>query len=167
MSKPATAKDKARQQAQKYICQNRRALHQYSIDSRLEAGLVLCGSEVKALRLGKAHLNDAYVQISHGEAFLIGAHIGEYAQATHYAHTQERTRKLLLHHKQIVQLMRQVQEQGATAVALSMYFNDDGRAKLEVGIGRGKKTFDKREDLKSKQANREISRALRQRQKPA
>lgn len=153
---------KARKAAEKYICQNRRALHNFAIEERLEAGLVLMGSEVKALRAGRAHLNDAYVQISRGEAVLIGGHIGDYAQATQFNHTATRSRKLLLHAKQIDKLARNIKEKSYTAVALSMYFSERGHAKLEVGVGRGKSEFDRRQDIKGREAQREVTRALRQ-----
>lgn len=158
----SNAKDaKARKAAEKYICQNRRALHNFAIEERLEAGLVLQGSEVKALRAGHAHLNDAYVQISRGEAVLIGGHIGEYAKATQFSHTATRSRKLLLHAKQIDKLARNIKEKGMTAVALSMYFSERGHAKLEVGVGKGKSEFDRRHDIKGREAQREVTRALR------
>ena len=152
-----------RRAAQKYICQNRRALHNFAIEERLEAGLVLQGSEVKALRLGRAHLNEAYVQVSRNEAVLLGGHIGEYAWANQFSHEATRSRKLLLHRRQIDRLARSLKEKGYTAVALSMYFSPGGHAKLELGLARGKSGADKRQDLKARQADLEVSRALRQR----
>jgi SsrA-binding protein len=151
-----------RRAAQKYICQNRRALHNFAIEERLEAGLVLQGSEVKALRLGRAHLNDAYVQISRNEAVLLGGHIGEYAWANQFSHTATRSRKLLLHRREIDKLARSIREKGYTAVALSLYFTPGGHVKLEVGVGRGKSDVDRRHDLKAREADREMTRALRQ-----
>jgi SsrA-binding protein len=143
------------------ICQNRRALHNFSIEERLEAGVVLVGTEVKALRAGKAHLNDAFVQIIKDEAMLLGGHIAEYSHGNQFNHTPVRSRKLLLHRRQIDKLYSRVHEKGYTAVPLSMYFNADGRVKIEIGVGRGKTAIDRRGDIKDREARREVERALR------
>ncbi|HET6345180.1 MAG TPA: SsrA-binding protein SmpB [Myxococcota bacterium] len=143
------------------ICQNRRALHNFAIDERLEAGVVLVGTEVKALRAGKAHLNDAYVQIIKGEAMLIGGNIAEYSHGNQFNHAPVRTRKLLLHRRQIDKIYSRVHEKGYTAVALSMYFNAAGRVKVEIGVGRGKTDVDRRVDIKAREARREIDRVMR------
>lgn len=144
------------------VCQNRRALHLYRIDERLEAGLVLTGSEVKALRSGKAHLNDAYVQVLGGEAMLIGGHIAEYEKASYFTHAPTRSRKLLLHRRQIEKLHKRLSDKGMTAVALSLYFSERGHAKVEVGIGKGKQEHDKRDDIRDREASRELARVFRE-----
>lgn len=139
------------------ICQNRRALHNFSIDERLEAGVVLVGTEVKACRAGKAHLNDAYVQVMRNEAVLVGGHIAEYAQGNRFNHTPDRMRKLLMHRKEIDKLATRLHERGHTAVPLSMYFKN-GRVKIEIGVGKGKSHVDRRQDIKEREAQREIER---------
>ena len=144
------------------VCINRRARHNYFIDESFEAGLVLVGSEVKALRDGKANLSDSYAQIRKGEAFLINAHISPYPGASQFNHEPKRNRKLLLHGREIERLAGKTKERGLTLVALKLYFKN-GRAKVELGLGRGKKLYDKRETLKRKNAEREIQRSLRAR----
>lgn len=144
------------------ICVNRQARHNYFIDETYEAGLVLVGSEVKSLRDGKANLSDSYAQIRKGEAFLINCHISPYSGANQFNHEPTRTRKLLLHEREIERLTGKTKERGLTLVALKLYFKD-GRAKVEIGLGRGKKLYDKRETLKRKNAEREIERSLRAR----
>lgn len=142
------------------ICRNRKAHHVYTIDSTLEAGLVLTGSEVKSLRAGHAQISEAYVRIMKGEAFLVGASILPYERAGHYNHARDRFRKLLLHRVEIDRLVGQIQQKGITLVPLSMYFKD-GRAKLEVGIAKGKKKHDKRAALKTAERKREADRAVK------
>jgi len=145
---------------EKIITVNRRARHDYFIEESVEAGLVLTGSEVKSLRAGKANLKDSYARIDRGEAWLANAHISEYAPASQFGHDPTRKRKLLLHAKEIDRLTGKVKEKGLTLVPLRMYFKH-GRAKVELGLGRGKKQYDKRESIKERESGREMDRALR------
>jgi SsrA-binding protein len=154
----------ARETGRKLVAQNKKARHDYSIGDTYEAGLVLTGTEVKSLRQGRASLVDAYASVSDGEAWLIGAHIPEYAEGTWTNHEPRRTRKLLLHKSEIERLIGKTKEGGHTIVPLSLYFKD-GRAKLEIALARGKKSYDKRHDLAERDANREIQRALGRRAK--
>ena len=147
---------------EKIVCLNRQARHNYFIDEIYEAGLVLVGSEVKSLRDGKANLVDSYAQIRHGEAFLINAHISPYAGANQFNHEPTRTRKLLLHAREIERLTGKTKERGLTLIPLKLYFKD-GRAKVELGLARGKKLYDKRDTLRRKVAEREVERSLKSR----
>jgi len=151
-----------REQGVKVIARNRRARHDYHIEETFEAGLVLTGTEVKSLRAGRASLTEAFAQISGDELWLHGLHIPEYAQGTWTNHDPRRTRKLLLHRKQIDRLASQVAERGFTIVPLSLYFSG-GKAKAELALARGKRTYDKRHDLARRDAAREVDRALRRR----
>lgn len=146
----------------KTIATNRRARYDYEIFDTYEAGLVLLGSEVKSLREGRANLKDAYAIVKDGEMFLIGCHISPYPFARGGGHEPDRTRKLLLNRHEIDRIRTQIDERGRTVIPIKMYFKD-GRAKLELGIARGKDRFDKRETLKRKQADREMERAMRYR----
>ena len=148
---------------EKLVCVNRQARHNYFIDETYEAGLVLLGSEVKSLRDGKANLVDSYAQIRRGEAFLINAHISPYAGADQFNHEPTRTRKLLLHAREIERLTGKTKERGLTLIPLKLYFKD-GRAKVELGLARGKKLYDKRDTLRRKVAEREVERSLKSRQ---
>ena len=152
----------AREQARKVIARNRRARYDYRIEDTYEAGLVLTGTEVKSLRAGRASLTEGFAQISDGEVWLHNVHIPEYTQGTWTNHEVRRTRKLLLHRKEIDKLAARTAEQGLTLVPLELYFKD-GKAKVELGLGRGKRTYDKRQDLASRDAAREVQRALRRR----
>jgi len=147
---------------EKIVCVNRQARHNYFIDETYEAGLVLVGSEVKSLRDGKANLVDSYAQIRHGEAFLINTHISPYAGANQFNHEPTRTRKLLLHAREIERLTGKTKERGLTLIPLKLYFKD-GRAKVELGLARGKKLYDKRDTLRRKVAQREVERSLKSR----
>lgn len=147
---------------EKLVCVNRQARHNYFIDETYEAGLVLVGSEVKSLRDGKANLVDSYAQIRRGEAFLINAHISPYAGANQFNHEPTRTRKLLLHGREIERLTAKTKERGLTLIPLKLYFKG-GRAKIELGLARGKKLYDKRETLRRKVAEREVERSLKSR----
>jgi SsrA-binding protein len=149
--------------AKQIAAQNRRARHDYLIEERFEAGLVLTGSEVKSLRGGRASIGEAYVVERHGELFLQGAHIPEYEAATHTNHEPRRLRKLLVHRRELAKLIGQVRRQGYTLVPLAIYFNERGIAKLEVGLARGKRKADKREDVKARDWERRKSRLLRER----
>jgi len=152
----------AAQQDKKIIARNRRARHDYHIEDVIEAGLVLTGTEVKSLRAGRASLTDGFAQISDGEAWLHGVHIPPYDMGTWTNHEPRRTRKLLLHRKEIDRLERSTAERGLTLVPLSLYFHD-GKAKVELAVARGKRTYDKRHDLARRDAAREVDRALRRR----
>jgi SsrA-binding protein len=152
----------AREQGRKVIARNRRARFDYRIENTYEAGLMLTGTEVKSLRAGRASLTDGFAQISDGEVWLHNVHIPEYTQGTWTNHEPRRTRKLLLHRKEIEKLSSRTAEQGLTLVPLSLYFKD-GKAKVELGLGRGKRTYDKRHDLASRDAAREMDRAVRRR----
>jgi SsrA-binding protein len=145
---------------QPHIAQNRKALHDYFIEERYEAGLVLTGSEVKSLRDGKANLQDAYARVLNEEVFLLGAHISPYSAASYNNHEATRTRKLLLHRKEIERLIGKTTQRGLTLVPLKLYWKD-GRAKIEIGLARGKREYDKRETRKRQDAEREIAKAMK------
>ena len=148
----------------KTITQNKKAYHDYFIEETFEAGIVLQGTEIKSLRAGRVNLKDSYAKILNGEVFLIGMHISPYEQGNRYNHDPERTRKLLLHRKQIDKLIGETKEIGYSIVPLKIYLKN-GYAKVLIGLARGKKKYDKREDLKKKEAKRDIERAFRERQK--
>ena len=150
-------KDKS---GEKIVCVNREARHNYFIDEIYEAGLVLLGSEVKSLRDGKANLKDSYGRIQNGEAFLFNAHVSPYPGANQFNHEPTRPRKLLLHQREIERLTGKTKEKGLTLIPLRLYFKN-GRAKVELGLARGKKLYDKRETLKRKMAEREVERSLK------
>ena len=147
---------------QKPIAQNRKARHDYHIEDVVEAGLVLTGTEVKSLRLGRASLVDAFATVRGHELFLQGMHIPEYKHGTWTNHEPRRTRKLLLHRGEIDKLVRAVEVQGMSLVPLSLYFKD-GYAKVELATARGKKAYDKRQTLAKRDAEREARRALAER----
>jgi SsrA-binding protein len=144
------------------IAKNRRARHDYTILDTFEAGLVLTGSEVKSLRDGKANLSDSYGIVRDGEIYIINLHISVYDRASYNNHEPTRTRKLLLHKREIGRLIGAIERQGLTLVPLELYFKR-GIAKVVLALGKGKKLHDKREDAKSKDADREMARALRTR----
>jgi SsrA-binding protein len=152
----------AAEQGKKIVARNRRARHDYHIDDVVEAGLVLTGTEVKSLRAGRASLTDGFGQVTDGEMWLHGVHIPQYTQGTWTNHEPRRTRKLLLHRKEIDRLADSTRERGLTLIPLSLYFKD-GRAKVELALARGKRTYDKRHDLAERDAAREVDRALRRR----
>jgi SsrA-binding protein len=139
------------------IAQNRKARYDYHIEDTFEAGLVLTGTEVKSLRAGRASLVDGYAEIVDDEAWLHNAHIPEYTQGTWNNHTPRRKRKLLLHRHEIDKIERRVNERGLTLVPLSMYFKD-GRAKVEIALAKGKKSYDKRQAIATRDAQREATR---------
>ena len=149
----------ARDNGRKLVASNKKARHDYHIDDTFEAGLVLTGTEVKALRAGRASLVDGFVSVDRGEAWLEGVHIPEYTEGTWTNHAPRRKRKLLLHAREIDELAREVQAKGRTIVPLSLYFLD-GRAKVEIALARGKKEYDKRHTLREQQANREAQAAM-------
>jgi len=142
----------------KVIASNRKARHDYTILDTYEAGLVLMGTEVKSLRLGRASLVDSFATVDDGEVWLRGLHIPEYDRGTWTNHEPRRTRKLLLHKSEILRLIGKTKESGLSLVPLSMYFKD-GKVKVELGLGRGKKAYDKRQAIAKRDADREISRA--------
>jgi SsrA-binding protein len=143
----------------KMICVNRKARFDYTISETIEAGLVLQGTEVKSLRAGKADLKDAYADVQEGQVFLLHAHINQYEQANRFNHDPVRPRKLLLHKHEIRRLIGKTQERGLTLIPTRMYFAN-GKAKVELGLAKGKKHYDKREDVKRRTAERDIQRAL-------
>lgn len=148
----------------KLIAQNKKAHHDYFIEETYEAGIVLQGTEIKSIRAGRANLRDAFARVEKGEVFLHNMHISPYEQGNRYNHEPLRTRKLLLHRKEIQKLIGATKEQGYSLVPLKLYLKD-GFAKVLIGLGKGKKKYDKREDLKRKEAKREIERAFHQKQK--
>lgn len=154
----------ARQKGTKKIADNRKAFHDYYIEDRFEAGLVLSGTEVKSIREGKINLKDSYVQIKDGEMWLIGVHISPYEQGNRSNKDPMRTRKLLMHRREIIRLYSIVKLQGLTLVPTQCYFKD-GKVKLEIGLARGKKNYDKRDVLAGKDAERDIQRAMKDRRK--
>jgi SsrA-binding protein len=143
------------------VAENRRARFDYEILDTLEAGIVLTGTEVKSLRSGKAQITEAYAAPENGELWLINAHIPEYLQANRFNHTERRPRKLLVSKKQLSKLSLEVERAGNTIVPLKLYFNEQGRAKLLIGLGKGKKSFDKRETEKNRDWNREKARIMK------
>ena len=160
--RPATARAVAAEQGRRVVARNRRARHDYHIEDVVEAGLVLTGTEVKSLRAGRASLTDGFGQITDGEVWLLGVHIPEYTHGTWTNHEPRRPRKLLLHRKEIDRLASKTAERGLTLIPLSLYFSN-GKAKVELAVGRGKRTYDKRQDLAQRDAAREVERALRRR----
>jgi SsrA-binding protein len=140
---------------------NRKARHDYFIDETVEAGLVLTGSEVKSLRDGRCNLVDSFARITRGEAFITNVHISPYDPASRENHEPTRSRKLLLHRLEIDRLEGKLKQKGLTLVPLRIYFNERGRAKIELGLGRGKKHYDKRQTIKERDAKRETARAMR------
>ena len=153
-----------KERGQKLIAQNKKARYNYHIEDTFEAGLVLTGTEVKSLRAGRASLTDGYAEITGGEVWLHGAHIPEYLQGTWNNHAPTRKRKLLLNRHEIDKMERRVNERGLTIIPLAMYFKD-GRAKVEIALARGKKTYDKRHALAERQATREKEQAVGRRLK--
>ncbi|MCJ8007710.1 SsrA-binding protein SmpB [Lederbergia wuyishanensis] len=148
----------------KLIAQNKKASHDYFIEDTYEAGIVLQGTEIKSIRAGKVNLRDSFARIQNGELFLHNAHISPYEQGNRYNHDPLRTRKLLLHRKEINKLIGESKEEGYSIIPLKIYLKN-GFAKVLIGLGKGKKKYDKREDLKQKEAKRDIERAFRERQK--
>lgn len=148
----------------KVVAQNKKAFHDYFIEDTYEAGIVLQGTEIKSIRAARVNLKDSYARIHNGEMFLYSMHISPYEQGNRYNHDPLRTRKLLLHKKQINTLIGETKEAGYALIPLKVYLKN-GFAKVLIGLAKGKKKYDKREDLKQKDANREIQRALRDKQK--
>lgn len=147
-----------REQGRKLVAQNKRARYDYHIEDTWEAGLVLTGTEVKALRAGRAALTDGYARVKDGEIWLEGVHIPEYVQGTWTNHAPRRPRKLLLHKREIARITTKAEEPGMTLVPLTLYFKD-GKAKVEIALARGKRTYDKRQAIARREAKREMDRA--------
>lgn len=143
------------------IATNRKATHDYFIQDTVEAGLVLVGSEIKSIRAGRVSLRDSYVTIREGEAWLVGSHIAGYAQASYQDHDPRRDRKLLLHRRQIDRLRGRVEQKGYTIVPLKLYLKNN-RAKVEIGLARGKRAYDKREAIAKRDYERDLQRALKE-----
>jgi SsrA-binding protein len=146
----------------KIVCTNRKARRDYEILETMEAGMVLWGTEVKSLRKGGAHLKDAYASVEREELFLHNAHIAPYAMGNRFNHEPLRTRKLLMHAREIRRLLGKIQEKGLTLVPLKLYFNDAGRVKVELGLARGRRAYDKRHEIAERDAKRDMQRALKE-----
>lgn len=144
----------------KIIADNRRARHDYEVGDRLEAGLMLTGSEIKSVRAGKVQLKDAYAEIRDGEVWLVGVHIAEYPNAGYAQHPVERERKCLLHRAEIDKLIRLVREKGLTLIPMKMYLKR-GRAKVEIGLARGRKAYDKRHAIKERESRRDLDQMMK------
>ncbi|HTI86724.1 MAG TPA: SsrA-binding protein SmpB [Alphaproteobacteria bacterium] len=153
----------ARTTERRVVAQNRKARHNYFIDSTVEAGVMLLGTEVKSLRTGQASLNDAYAGEKDGELFLINSHIPEYAAANRFNHEPRRQRKLLLKRRELDRILGAIRREGMTAVPLSIYFNERGMAKIELGLAHGKKKHEKRESIKQRDWGRQKARVMRDR----
>jgi SsrA-binding protein len=148
----------------KIICTNRKARRDYEIIETMEAGIVLVGTEVKALREGHAQLKDSYGGIDDGELYLYNAHINPYRMGNRFNHEPTRTRKLLMHEREIRRLIGKIQEKGLTLIPLRLYFNDSGKVKVELGLARGKRAYDKRREIAERDAKREMRRAEKEKE---
>ncbi len=156
--------DKSSDTKERDVCRNRRAFHEYEVSDRLECGLVLLGTEVKSLRVGQASIEEAYGRIDGDELWLINCDIPEYAMGNQMNHKPRRSRKLLVHRREIANFAGKASQKGFTLIPLRLYFKE-GRAKLELAVCRGKQLHDKRQDMKKKDADREIRRAMTDRRK--
>lgn len=164
MSAPSTRASSNRETGRKVIAQNRKARHDFAILDTYECGIVLTGTEVKSLRLGRASLVDGFATIDDGEVYLRNVHIPEYTEGSWTNHAPRRVRKLLLHKAEIYRLVGKTKESGNTLIPLSIYFSD-GKVKVEIALAKGKKSYDKRQDLATRDADREVQRALGRRNK--
>jgi SsrA-binding protein len=145
----------------KIVCQNKKAFHDYFIEERFEAGIVLVGTEVKSLRQGRANLKDSYARIMNGELYLLNTHISSYSQADRFTRPDpERTRKLLVHKQELRKLIGKTKEKGYTLIPTKIYFKN-GKAKVEIGFAKGKRLYDKREAIKKKTMEREMAKAVK------
>lgn len=153
---------KKKEPARQYAAQNRKARHDYFIDDTYEAGVALAGTEVKSLRAGRGNLADAYAAEEGGELWMVNAYIPEYSAGSHFNHEPKRKRKLLLHKRELAKLFIAVQQKGMTIVPLSIYFNDRGIAKVELGLARGKRQYDKRDTEKKRDWERQKARIVRE-----
>ncbi len=149
------------QRKKKLVANNKKARHDYTILETYEAGLVLTGTEIKSLRQGKANLKESYIKVDKGEAYIYGMHISPYDHGNIFNVDPLRTRKLLLHKREILKLYGQTKEKGLTLVPLSLYINEEGRAKMQIAIAKGKKLYDKRESIAKKDAERRMQRERR------
>jgi len=152
-----------KEHASKVVATNRKAYHDYFIEDKFEAGMVLTGTEVKSLRDGRANLQDSYASVKNGEVFLYHCHISPYSHGNMMNHDPLRARKLLLHKKEINKLLGKTQQKGLTLVPLRIYFSERGKAKVELGLAKGKKQYDRRESIKTREAGREVERAIKER----
>ena len=148
---------------EKAVVTNRKAYHDYFIEEKFEAGIVLQGTEVKSLRDGRANLQDSYASVRDGEVFLHHCHISPYSHGNIMNHDPIRVRKLLLHKKEINKLLGKTQQKGLTLIPLRIYFSKRGQAKVELGLAKGKKQYDRRESIKTREASRDVERALKER----
>lgn len=148
---------------QKVVATNRKAYHDYFIEEKFEAGIVLKGTEVKSLREGRVNLQDSYASVHQNEIFLHQCHISPYSHGNIMNHDPTRARKLLLHRKEINKLIGRTQQKGLTLVPLRIYFSKRGHAKVEIGLAKGKKQYDRRESIKAREAGREVERAIKER----
>ena len=146
------------------VAQNKKARHDYTVEQVFEAGLVLTGTAVKSLRAGRASLTDSYASVRDGEAWLLGVHIPEYTQGSWTNHEPRRARKLLLHKEEIAELTKETAQGGSTLVPLALYFRE-GRAKVEIALAKGKRSYDKRQDMAARDAQREVAREVGRRAK--
>jgi len=147
--------------SEKLICSNPKAFHDYFIEERYEAGIVLAGAEVKSLRLGKANIKDSHALIKEEEAFLLNLHITPYQKIDRFTPEPDRTRKLLLHKSEIEKLFGKMKEKGYSLIPLKLYFKDD-KVKVELGLAKGKKLYDKRESIKQKEVSREMAKVMKE-----
>ncbi len=145
----------------KIVCTNRKARRDYEILETMEAGIVLWGTEVKSLRGGGAHLKDSYAAVEREEIFLYNAHIAPYEMGNRFNHEPTRTRKLLMHAREIKRLLGKIQEKGLTLIPLKLYFNDAGKVKVELGLAKGRRAYDKRHAIAERDAKRDMQRALK------
>ncbi len=151
----------AKEKTGKVVATNRKAFHDYTIEEKLEAGIVLTGTEVKSLREGRVNLRESYASVDQGEVFLHHCHISPYSHGNIMNHDPVRRRKLLLHRKQINKLLGKTQQKGLTLVPLRIYFSPRGQAKVEIALAKGKKQYDRREAIKGREAAREVERAIK------
>jgi len=159
-SRPSRPGERSNPIPEKTIAVNRRARHEFSIEDTIEAGVALSGTEIKSIRAGKINLADAFARIERGEAWLVGAHIAPWESASRENHEPKRDRKLLLHRTQIDQLLGKTKAKGLTLVPLRIYINERGKAKLELGLGKGKQQHDRRREIQERDAKRDIEREL-------
>ena len=150
-----------KEQTETVVATNRKAFHDYAIEEKLEAGIVLRGTEVKSLREGKVNLRDSYASVDHEEVILHNCHITPYSHGNIMNHDPLRPRKLLLHRKEISKLLGKTQQKGLTIVPLRIYFSPRGKAKVEIALAKGKKQYDRRETIKTREAGREVERAMK------
>ncbi|HKN87654.1 MAG TPA: SsrA-binding protein SmpB [Nitrospiraceae bacterium] len=154
-----------KEQTETVVATNRKAFHDYAIEEKMEAGIVLRGTEVKSLREGKVNLRDSYASVDHEEVILHNCHITPYSHGNIMNHDPLRPRKLLLHRKEISKLLGKTQQKGLTIVPLRIYFSPQGKAKIEIALAKGKKQYDRREAIKSRDAGREVERAMKDRRR--